>query len=73
MELGTLLILALVLLCPLTMIWMMRRGQGARHDDAPGAPSKPGGARGPRSDTSGTMRPPARHTGNGDPGAARGE
>lgn len=45
MDIGTLLLLALVLVCPLTMLWMMRghrKKAGHRHADQHSA--KPNGA-----------------------------
>ncbi len=38
MDIGTLLLIAAVLLCPLSMMWMMRKGQGHGGDSGGAAP-----------------------------------
>lgn len=37
MDWGTLLLVALLLVCPLTMFWMSRRGHGGDGSDKPAA------------------------------------
>jgi hypothetical protein len=41
METGTLLLLALLLVCPLTMYWLMRQRHGGRDSGGAGPPHKP--------------------------------
>jgi hypothetical protein len=40
MDWGTLLLVALVLVCPLTMFWMMRHGHQGRGPDKPASAEK---------------------------------
>lgn len=40
MDWGTLLLVALLLVCPLTMFWMMRHGHRSDGSGKPGAPDK---------------------------------
>ncbi len=40
MKWGTLLLVALLLVCPLTMFWMMRHGHGDHRSDKSAAPDQ---------------------------------